>query len=162
MRLTALKRIALVLVSASAVMSCQEDATTAPPITGAFPIGTGYWYMNTVNDSAMGSVISTRIAGVAQEKTYLDSAWLLVGVDGTYEQRYWTRVFLTGLLDRKETVIDYGTWALAGDTYEFTSNVRERVFLIAPTINGRLRSLEPMVFYTDPPESEGEYRRTRP
>lgn len=162
MRLLPIMRIALALACAVAITSCEENGTTAPPLTGPLPIGTGFWYMNTADDSTLSTTIATRVVGVAQERTQLDSSFINIGADGTYEQRFWLQIFVTGVLDRRETVIDYGTWALSGDSYLFTSSVRERDFLVAPTINGRLQTLEPMVSFVDPPETAGDYRRTRP
>lgn len=161
MRLSPHKRIAVVLVAVAVVVSCGEGGLGPPP-PGSLPLGTGLWYMNIADDSALSSTIATRSVGVAQERTQLDSAFLDVRVDGSYEQRYWLQTFVNGVLDRTETVIDLGTWRFTGVTYAFTSSVRARAFFVEPTITGRLESLETMVFFQDPPQTAGEYRRTRP
>lgn len=160
MRLAATARLALALVAAGTFAACGD--TTTAPVTGPLPLGTGYWYMHFADDSALSTTIASRSVGVVVERTQLDSAVLRVLPDGSYEQRWWMQTFLNGAPDRTETVVDYGSWRLSGDAYAFTSEIREREFLVAPTINGRLQTLETMVFFQDPPETEGIYRRTPP
>lgn len=161
MRLHPLKRITVVLAAVALLVSC-GDGGIAPPPPGSIALGTGLWYMHAADDSALSTTISERTVGVALERTQLDSAYLDVRADGTYEQRYWLQIFVTGALDRTEVVIDQGTWSFTGVTYAFTSNVRARAFFVEPTIIGTIETLETMVFYTDPPETAGVYRRTRP
>ena len=161
MRLHAFKRIAVVLASAATIASC-DDSGLAPLPPTSIPLGSGQWFLNTVNDSVLGSTVSTRIVGVAQERSVADSGWLSVNVDGSYEQRYWLRHFITNVLDRSETVIDVGTWTTTDSGYVFTSTVRTRAFLVLPVDLSNIRTEEPMVFYQDPPVTEGRYRRTRP
>jgi len=161
MRLHAFKRIAVVLASAATIASC-DDSGLAPVPPTSIPLGSGQWFLNTVNDSVLGSTVSTRIVGVTQERSVADSGWLSVNVDGSYEQRYWLRHFITNVLDRSETVIDVGTWTTTDSGYVFTSTVRTRAFLVLPVDLSNIRTEEPMVFYQDPPVTEGRYRRTRP
>ncbi len=162
MRLPAVKRIAVLLLGVGAILSCEVSTSTSPPPQGALPLATGFWFLHTADDSAVSATIAERTVGIALERTVVDSASLFIESDGSYEQRYWIRVFVTGVLDRSETVIDLGTWALNVDTYTFTSAVRTREFSVTPTVTGQLRTLERMVFWLDAPETTGIYHRTRP
>jgi hypothetical protein len=161
MRLDPVKRIALMTLAAAAIAACDATGTTTPP-PGPSPLGAGTWYLNTVDDSALGSTIATRIVGVTEERTFADSGFLVVNVDGSYEQRYWLRVFVTGVLDRSETVIDLGNWIATDTGYVFVSSVRSRSFLIVPIDLANTASEEQMVFYQTAPTTFGLYRRTRP
>lgn len=161
MRLDPLKRIAVMLATIAAAVSCADNGL-APLPPGSVPLDARRWYMNLADDSALSSTIATRSVGVAQERTQLDSAFLDVKIDGSYEQRYWLQIFVNGVLDRAETVIDFGTWRMSGASYAFTSSVRARVFSVETPVNGRLETLETMVFFQNPPETAGEYRHTRP
>jgi hypothetical protein len=161
MRTDALKRILLVAFAAVVTVSC-EDTGTGIVDPGPLPLGTGQWFLNTADDSVLGSTIAQRTVGVALERTVVDSGSLFINADGAYEQRYWLRIFVTDVLDREETVIDIGTWAAIGSSFTFTSSVRTRTFTVTPAIDDRLFTAEPMVFWADPPQTEGLYRRTRP
>lgn len=161
-------RRCIAVLAVALLAGCDEGTIAAGPGGGTLPLPEGYWYLNTANDSGLPSVISERIVGVALERTILDSAVLNVIDDGRWTQRYWYRVFVTGLLDRTEVVIDEGTWAQApagspDNTYVLTSTVRARTAEVsfAPPAT-ELRTIEPMLFFSGAPSVEGAYRRTRP
>ena len=118
--------------------------------------------MHFANDTALPSTISTRTAGVASETTILDSAQLIINADNTYQQRYWYRVFLTGILDRTEVVIDQGTLAASGTDYAFTSNVRTRTFTVTVPSLGNVRTTEVMLFFVGAPPTAGKYKLSHP
>lgn len=155
-------------LAVAVLTACDEGTITSGPGGGTLPLPEGYWYLNTANDSGLPAVISERTVGVALERTILDSAVINVLDDGTWTQRYWYRVFVTGILDRTEVVVDQGTWAEApagspDNTYLLTSTIRPRVSEVsfAPPAT-ELLSVEPMLFYSNAPSVEGAYRRTRP
>lgn len=162
MRRSPALRLALALLVAGTVAACDSDesAVIGPPEPS--PLNDGFWYLHTANDSAPGGTIASRSVGIAPERTVLDSSWFFVNPYGEYEQRYWLRIFVQGQLDRNETVIDEGTWALVNNQYVFSSSVRTRSFVVYPTPDGRLLTEEPMVYWPDAPLVEGVYRRTRP
>jgi hypothetical protein len=161
MLINRIKRMTIAAAAAVLLASCGESEVT-PVNPEPLPLGTGIWFLNTVDDSILGSTIATRTVGVAIERTVVDSGSLFVGSDGGYEQRYWLRIFVSGALDREETVIDLGTWSALGLGFTFTSSVRNRSFTITPVASNRLMSAEPMVFFAGAPITEGVYRRTRP
>lgn len=142
--------------------ACDGEVTAGPPVTGG-PLIPGTWYMHFANDSALPATISTRPAGVAQEKTIVDSARLVLNSDLTYTQRYWTRVLLNGVLDRTEVIVDEGTFAPQAAGFALTSQLRTREFsLIVPAL-GTVTTSEQMVFYvTDPPITTGTYKLSHP
>ena len=155
------RRHAVLLLAIVACISCDASTTTVDPT----PPGTldyGTWYLHAANGDSLPALISDRIAGVAQERTYLDSARLDVDVDGGWVQRYWIRVTLTGILDRSESVYDLGRWSLSGDRFLFASSVRTRTFLMRAPIAGELESTETMLFFVGAPAVIGSYRMTRP
>lgn len=162
MRRSSLPRLALALLFVGAVAACDSDETPVIGLPEPSPLNDGFWYLHTANDSAPGDTIAARSVGIAPERTVLDSSRFFVNPYGEYEQRYWLRIFLQGVLDRSETVIDEGTWALVANQYVFTSSVRTRSFVVFPTPDGRLLTEEPMVFWDNAPMVEGVYRRTRP
>ena len=152
---------ALVLVFSAVVASC-GDSATVPIVPTPGPLIPGTWYMHFANDTALPSTISTRTAGVASETTILDSAQLIINADNTYQQRYWYRVFLTGILDRTEVVIDQGTLAASGTDYAFTSNVRTRSFTVTVPSLGNVRTTEVMLFFVGAPPTAGKYKLSHP
>lgn len=142
--------------------ACDEGVTVGPPVTGG-PLIPGTWYMQFANDSALPATISTRSTGVAQEKTIVDSARLVLNADMTYTQRYWTRVLLNGVLDRTEVILDEGTFTPQEVGFSVTSQLRARQFsLVVPSL-GTITTSEQMVFYvTNPPITTGTYRLSPP
>lgn len=143
--------------------ACDGDVTAGPPPgTGGLLIP-GVWYMHFANDSALPAAISVRIAGVTQETTMLDSSRLTLNTDLTWEQRYWTRVLLNGVLDRTEVIVDEGTYAPVAGGYNVTSQVRLRQFTFVVPVIATVTTSEQMVFYlSDPPITTGTYKLTPP
>lgn len=142
---------------------CDASTTTAPPVTGGGPLVPGTWYMHTADGDTLPAKISTRIVGVAQEITYLDSAQLVIRADLTYEQRYWTRTTVTTILDRTDAVIDLGTFTSALGGFNLSSSVRSRLFTMSVPSLGNLTTREQMVFFeSDPPVTTGTYKLSRP
>lgn len=162
--LKALQSSALRLGAAAlfSLAACDGDVTAAPPVTGG-PLIPGTWYMHFANDSALPASVSVRSAGVAQEKTMLDSARLVLNSDLTYSQRYWTRVLLNGVLDRTEVIVDEGTFAPQAIGFVLTSQLRTRQFSLVVPALGTVTTSEQMVFYvTDPPITTGTYKLSHP
>lgn len=151
------------LVLTAVLSSCDAGTGgTAPFATGAYPIVLPVWYMWYANDSTLPATISVRLIGVAQEETVLDSARLTVNRDGSYSQRYAYRVFVTGVLDRSDFVLDEGTWTVTGASYTFSSSVRSRTFSVTVPRAGELSSTEPMLFFSSAPITTGTYRLLPP
>jgi len=143
-------------------VSCGDGA--GGPILGPPPrqLSDGTWYLNSLGDSTLGTVVSTRIVGAAQELAILDSATLYIGQQGSFEQRFWIRFLVAGVLDRSDVVIDQGEWVPTALGYTFVSTIRSRTFEITVPADNRLESRESFVFYANPPLVNGVYRRTRP
>ena len=118
--------------------------------------------MHTANGLALPAEISRRFVGLVDEQTRLDSARIVVVGGGTWQQRYWTRVFHIGVLDRAELVVDEGTWTLVGNAYAFTSTLRPRNFSVAVNNSLQFTSTEPMVFFANAAAVTGVYRTTAP
>ena len=152
----------LFLVPLAVSFAACGDGGTAPIVNGPDSLVAATWYINTVGDSAPGATVAVRLIGAAQERTVLDSGQLYVSALGSYEQRYWLRVFVNGVLDRSETVVDQGSWSLGTDNYRFRSTIRTRDFFVTPASGGRLLSSEALVFYVGAPTSAVVYRSTRP
>ena len=157
-----MKRQLILILALTAVASCEVGPSTTPfGLPGTIVSGT--WYMNTANDSTLPVMISERRVGVTLEQVFLDSAQLTVyGVGGAWDQRYWIRVNHSGIEDRKEVVLDIGTYAANGAAYAFTSSVRARVFALTVRSPFALSTVEPMVAFTDSTPVRGFYRGTRP
>lgn len=160
MRHTTFVRVTLLCATLAAGAACGENSVPFNP--DPVELGTGEWFLNTVDDSVLGSTIATRRVGVAEERTVVDSGWLSVDSYGEYEQRLWMRIYVNGVLDREETFIDIGSWTPVGDTNEFTSDVRARTFSVIARSSNRIESEERMLSWTDAPLTIGTYRRTRP
>lgn len=149
-------------VALFSLAACDGSVTAGPPVTGG-PLIPGTWYMHFANDSALPTAISVRTAGVAQERTMLDSARLVLNTDLTWEQRYWTRVLLNGVLDRTEVIVDEGTYAQVAGGFNVTSQVRLRQFTFVVPVIATVTTSEQMVFYvTNPPITAGTYKLTPP
>lgn len=144
------------------VVSCDDGV--AGPIIGpqSRPLSDGTWYLNSLGDSALGTVVSARFVGAAEELAVLDSATLVIGQQGSFEQRFWIRFLVSGVLDRSDVVIDQGEWIQTALGYTFVSTIRSRTFEIRVPADNRLESRESFVFYANPPIVDGVYRRTRP
>ena len=130
--------------------------------TAPTPIVGPTWYLHTANDTTLPTRIASRVIGVVVEETYLDSAQIALDSAGTYEERYWIRVYLAGGLDRADAVVDRGTWTESLGTYRLTSGLRARALTLTSPDSGRLVSTEPMASYLTAPPTAGLYRRTRP
>lgn len=155
-------RLLLAVILTAGIAACGDQSVTTPPVIGG-PLIPGTWYLQTANGDTLPAKISERIVGVAQEATFLDSARLTINADQTYRQRYWTRVLVTGTLDRSEIVIDSGTFAAAGTGYRLTSGYRAREFTIVVPVLGSLTTTEQMVFFANnPPLTIGSYRLSPP
>ena len=152
----------LVAAALLVLAGCESDGGTAPPTLGG-PLIPGTWYMHSADGEALPAEISVRPTGVAQEKTIIDSARLEIRADLTYSQRYWARVLLNEVLDRREVIIDEGTFATEHTGFRLSSSLRTRLFtMFVPTL-GTLNTSEQMVFYeVDAPITSGVYRLTRP
>lgn len=151
------------LVLVLALASCDSSTPAAlPPPTGAFPLIPGTWYMHSANDSTLPATISARTVGVAQESSLLDSSRLTISSDGSYQQRYWYRVFVGTTLDRSEVVHDEGLWVLTGSEYRLISSLRARTSTLTVPQLGRVITDEQMVFYSSAPRTTGVYRLSRP
>jgi len=129
---------------------------------GATPIVGPTWFLHTVNDTTLPARIASRVIGVVVEQTYVDSAQIALDSAGTYEERYWIRVYLAGSLDRADAVADRGSWTQSLGTYTLTSGLRARTLTLTSPDSGRLVSTEPMASYINAPPTAGLYRRTRP
>jgi hypothetical protein len=159
-----IRRVALVVALATAVVACDDSGTVTEPPTTAAELGGGLWYLNTANGEALPAKIAERPVGVALEETFLDSAQIVIDVNtGTWRQRYWYRVLLFGTLDRAEVVVDSGSYTIAtSSTYFFASGYRTRTLAVSPAGATRMDTTEPIVFFPSAPAVTGLYRRTRP
>ena len=157
-----MKRHLILFLALAGVASCEVGPSTTPfGLPGTLVSGT--WYLNTANDSTLPVKISERRVGVTLEQVYLDSAQLTVyGVGGAWDQRYWIRVDHSGIEDRKEVVLDLGTYAPDGAIYVFTSSVRNRVFELNARALFAVTTVEPMVAFAGATPVRGFYRDTRP
>lgn len=148
------------------VSGCGEDVGgLVNPLPPAPPISSGTYFLHTADSSTLPALISERIVWVALEETFLDSAQLTVDAGaGTWEQRYWLRIFITGVEDRREVVIDLGEYTVSTSTANFTfgSSVRDRTFAVASNSATQFTTSERMVFYANAPTITGVYRTTRP
>lgn len=146
----------------SILAACDSNGTsTSPPIGGLLSPGT--WYMHQADTLPLPAEISVRTVGVAQERTLLDSAVLVINTDLSYEQRYWTRTLVTGVLDRTDAVVDYGTLAGTPGGYTLSSSIRQREFLLTVPVTGQVTTFEQMLFFaSDTVITQGTYRPIRP
>jgi hypothetical protein len=155
--------LSLAVVALVALAACGEETpgTTDPPV--ATPLTPGDWFMHTANGNALpGAEIARRFVGVVDEQTVVDSARLQISAEGTYEQRYWTRTFHGGVLDRSELVIDLGNWDTDGTVSTFMSSVRARTFEVVANSETEATSDEPMVFFPNATNVTGVYRTSPP
>ena len=153
---------AIAIAFAAGLVGCDDATTAPPPPASTVALIPAVWYLHQVDGADVPAMVSERLVGVAQEQTFVDSGRVVVYSNGTYEQRYWTRVLVTGNLDRAETVIDLGTWSSSGGQHNFESNVRSRSFTwFTPTL-GEVESLEHFATHTTAPENQAHYRLTRP
>lgn len=147
-------------LGALCLTGCGGEQVLLP--TAPTPVVGPTWFLHTANDTTLPARIAVRVIGVVGETTYLDSAQIALDSAGTYEERYWIRVFLAGTLDRADAVVDRGTWTASLGTYTLTSGLRTRTLTLTSPDSGRLVSAEPMVTYINAPLTAGVYRRTRP
>ncbi len=165
MRLSELLRPARIapvafLAIAAVVAACGDESTT--PV-GPIPLARTTWYMHQADSSALPVRIHQRNVGVLLEETWVDSSRLTLTALDTYEQSYWLRVNLNGALDRYEVVVDRGTFVQSGGGYAFTSQLRDREFLLATPGSGIVQTHEQMIYLaTDPPITFGLYYLTHP
>jgi len=158
-----MRRMLAMMFLAVALAACDEDAgTNPPPSPPGVPLTQGLWHMHKANDVDLPAEIARRFVGVVDEQTMLDSARLTVLSNGTWQQRYWLRVLHLGALDRDELVIDEGTWVVEETTNRFTSTLRARTFTVLASSSSLITSTEPMVFFPDPPDVIGVYRKFPP
>ena len=154
-------RRSLALLLCAAGLACTGEQVllpaTPPTVAGAT------WYLHTVNDTTLPATISARGIGVVLEQIILDSAAITVDTTGRWEQRAWMRVFLSGVLDRTETLVDQGTWIAAADAYTLTSTVRApRTIALIALDSSTIRTAERFPSHLTAPLTTGTYRRTRP
>lgn len=150
----------LLFAAIASLGACGDEVTSQPLVPG--PLTAGTWYMHTANGLDLPAEISRRFVGLVDEQIVLDSSRIVVVAGGTWQQRYWTRVFHIGVLDRSEFVLDEGTWVLDGPAYDFTSTLRPRTFSVVVDSPTRVTSTEPMVFFANAPAVTGVYRTTAP
>lgn len=164
MRYTTARLRVLAAIPLALIASCDGNGvTTPPPPPTPAPLPPGIWFMHEANDEALPAMIADRIVGVAQEQTFLDSARLVVGANGAWEQRYWFRVNVTQNLDRAETILDEGTWGPPySATYLFESNVRARTFSATIPRSGVVLTNEVMLHYVGASAVTGRYLQTHP
>lgn len=148
------------LASALLLAACGGEQVLLP--ASPTPVVGPTWYLHAANDTTLPARIAARVIGVVAEETYLDSATITLDSAGTYEQRYWMRVFLAGALDRADAVVDRGSWTESLGTYTLTSGLRTRALTLTSPDTGRLLSAERMVTYLTAPTTAGLYRRSRP
>lgn len=151
---------AFALLASGLVAACGEESTTTPPVD--VPLTQGDWYMHRANDLEMPAEVARRFVGVVDEQTVVDSSRISVNGDGTWEQRFETRVLHNGVLDRTEVVHDEGTWSAVGSITTFTSTVRPRSFTMTALAADQAASNEPMVFFANATNVAGVYRTTPP
>jgi hypothetical protein len=155
-------RASIIALAALAVASCGEDAV-APPTPRPIPLIPAVWYMHAANGNDLPAAeVARRFIGVTDEQTLVDSARIDIRSGGTWEQRYWVRVFHNGNLDRSEFVLDEGSWAEDGSQMTFTSALRARTFTMTATVLTEATSNERMVFFVDAPVIVGTYRPIEP
>jgi hypothetical protein len=157
-----LRTLLPLLALATTLVACADGAgTTTPPVTP--PLVGGAWFMHIANDTALPARISERFIGAVYEEIFLDSARIVIDdVAGTWEQRYWTRVNLQQVEDRRDFIIDEGTFVLTGATYTLTSTVRNREFSIVVWTPFQFETQERMALHTGAPIVEGLYRNSPP
>ncbi len=160
MRLPALPRPLLALAALALAGGCGD--TTAPP--AVIPLVRAVWYMHEADSAAVPAKIHERTVGVALEETYVDSAVLSLTALNTYEQTWYLHVDVSGVLDRTEIVIDRGVITAQGQQYRLTSQMRPaRDFTLGTVSPGVIETSEQLLFLeTDPPQTVGRYRLTRP
>jgi hypothetical protein len=154
-------RRSLALLLCAAGLACTGEQvllpTTPPTVAGAT------WYLHAVNDTTLPATVSARGIGVVLEQIVLDSAAITIDTTGRWEQRAWMRVFLSGVLDRTETLVDHGTWITAGGASTLTSTVRApRTIALVALDATTVRTTERFPSHLTAPLTTGTYRRTRP
>jgi hypothetical protein len=148
----------ILLMCSLALAGCDDDAT-APPPQPSFPLLAGLWRLDRANGVEIpGAEIARRLIGVLDEQTVLDSAWIEVEADGTWEQRYFLQVFHNAVFDRSEVVVDRGTWTADGNENSFVSSIRTRSFPLMVIQSTHTVSAEQMVFFANAPLVTGDYR----
>lgn len=157
-----LRTLLPLLALATTLAACADGSGVVTPPAAA-PISTGTWYMHEANSEALPARISDRFIGVIFEEIFVDSARFEIDATaGTWEQRFWTRVNLQQVEDRRDFVFDQGTFVPAGSVYAFTSTVRARAFNVQVINATHFRTDEPMAFHTGAPSVVGTYRTTAP
>lgn len=157
-----LRTLLPLLALVSTLAACADGPGTITPPVG-LPISSGTWYMHEANAEALPARISDRFIGVVYEEIFVDSARFEIdAAAGTWEQRFWTRVDLQQVEDRRDFVFDQGTFFTAGSVYTFTSTVRQRAFNVQVAGATQLLTDETMAFHTDAPRVLGLYRTTAP
>lgn len=100
------------------------------------PLAANTWYVNTAWGEALPSVLighGTENGVLLQ--TFLDSAFITVNANGTWQQGMWMHRTRGGQFDARLTDTDFGTWAPTDAGYAFTSALRGPRFTIAdPTL----------------------------
>ena len=157
-----LRTLLPLLALATTLAACADGSGVVTPPAAA-PISTGTWYRHEANSEALPARISDRFIGVIFEEIFVDSARFEIDATaGTWEQRFWTRVNLQQVEDRRDFVFDQGTFVPAGSVYAFTSTVRARAFNVQVINATHFRTDEPMAFHTGAPSVVGTYRTTAP
>jgi len=153
----------LLVAAVVALVACDAGDTITPPPTSGLPLIAATYYLHEADGDTLPALISTRIAGVSQEKTFLDSARIIIAADSTYEQRYWVHILLNEVPDRSEFVIDIGTYKVEGFGFRLTSELREREFTMVVPRLGNITSFEQMLYFAnEPPITTGLYKVTPP
>jgi hypothetical protein len=126
------RAVAAVLVAVACAESpaAPIDPPELPPLTA------NTWYVNSAWGEALpGALIAHAIDHGVLVQTFLDSAFVTVNANGTWQQGMWMRRTRGGQFDANLTDTDFGTWAPTEAGYAFTSALRGPRFTIAdPTL----------------------------
>jgi hypothetical protein len=155
-----LRRTIGLLALTGSAWGCGDELPTgiAPPAV----LRPGTWYLHQADNEPLPALVAERTVGIASEKTYLDSATILVATDGTWEQKVYLRVLVSDALDREELMFDRGTWAKLTFGYSFSSTLRTRTIGASLPFVTMLNTTESVLFWTSAPAITGRYFQTPP
>lgn len=144
-------------------VACGDVTAPGVPVLEPKELTSGTWYMHSADGEDLPAKISERNVGVALEETFVDSARLVVSVNGVWRQSYWIRVNVSGNLDREELITDEGIWGPPfSAVYGFTSSIRARAFSVTVVSDDEITSSEKLLFYVGASAVTGVYRTARP
>jgi hypothetical protein len=134
-------RSMLPLAAAVAVMACAEDATDiVGPGPGPLPpLASATWYVHTSDGQPLPALLGHRmLPGNVLEQDFLDSTKFEVNADGTWQKSAWYHRFRNGTLHSWRTAQDFGSWAVAGDQYEFRRHTGELLYAVPGPVGTEL------------------------